>query len=183
MEHLEVVTRDVRLRADYDEPYLEWLFRELDMIGCWGPLWPDGVGGAARAEVVSRGGVVDGWYVCQLRIGGFCRVLQFAATARGAEVVFAQLAHRARERGAAGLYGRLEPRLAVPVTARSLAIRPSEVACWCTHAKGGVVHGGSSRRCALDPPGWRVVVRPTNSLPEPCSTSPATALTARRARA
>ena len=127
VEHLAATTGDVRLRADYDEPYLEWLFRELDMIGSWGPLWPGGVRrGVLWAELVSRGGVVDGWYVCQLRVGGFCRVLQFAATARGAEVVFAQLAHRARERGAAGLYGRLEPKLAVPVTARGLAIRPSD---------------------------------------------------------
>jgi hypothetical protein len=127
MEHVAVVTKDVRLHADYDEEYLEWLFNELDTIGLWGPLWPDGVRrGRLWTELVSRGGTVDGWYVCQLRAGGFCRVLQFAATARGADVVFAQLAYRARERGAAGLYGRLEPKLLVPVTARGLAIRASE---------------------------------------------------------
>jgi hypothetical protein len=127
LEHLAAVTGDVRLRADYDERYLDWLFGELDTIGSWAPLWPDGVRrGRLWAELVSRGGAVDGWYVCQLRAGGLCRVLQFAATARGAESVFAHLAHRARERGAAGLYGRLEPKLLAPVTARRLAIRPSD---------------------------------------------------------
>jgi hypothetical protein len=127
VDHLGAVTGDIRLHADYDADYLSWLFRELDEIGMWGPLWPGGVRrGPLWAELVRRGDAVEGWYVCQLRVGGFCRVLQFATALRAADAVFAQLAYRARARGAAGLYGRLEPRLVAPVTSAGAVLRPSD---------------------------------------------------------
>jgi hypothetical protein len=126
LEHHSVVAKTVRLYADYDTAYLDWLFREIAEIASWGPLWPSRVGcGRLWAESVHSGGNVVGWYVCQVRRGGLCRVLQFAATPRGADVVYAQLAHSARALGAAGLYGRIEPRLFVPVTEGPGLIVPS----------------------------------------------------------
>ncbi len=59
---------------------------------------------------------IAGWYVCQLHPGGFCRVLQFAAPEKKAGIVLGRLRHGALERGAAGIYGRLEPRLVGPLS-------------------------------------------------------------------
>ena len=127
VEHAESVAAPARLRTAYDAGYVTWLFEELRRVEARGTLWADGVPrGPFWAELVSSGGRVDGWYVCHLRRGGFCRVLQFASTARGADTVFAQLSFRARELRAAALYGRLEPRLVGPVTAGRCLIRPSD---------------------------------------------------------
>ncbi len=132
IEHLAEVAASMRLHPDYDRPYLEWLFRELDEVAARGPLWSAGEGrrivrrGPLWAELIREDGHVAGWYVCHLRRGGFCRILQFAATGRGAETVFGQLAYRARERGAAGLYGRMEPWLFAPVSTSGAHIRIHE---------------------------------------------------------
>jgi hypothetical protein len=75
---------------------------------------------------VKKDGIVQGWYVCHLRRGGFCRVLQLVATSRGAEPVFDGLVYRARERGASGIYGRLEPQLFSAVSNRRSFIRVHE---------------------------------------------------------
>jgi hypothetical protein len=51
------------------------------------------------------------------------RLLQLAAADRDAGLVLEQLAHRARAEGAAGLYGRIEPRLFAPLSERPCLIR------------------------------------------------------------
>lgn len=125
LEHLPTVAGSVRLRAHYDRPYLEWLFEQADDITRWGPVQPRLVlRGPLWAELVRRNGRVQGWYVCHLRRGGLCRLLQLAATDQGADTVFDQLVYRARQLGAAGLYGRLEPRLFAPVSRHRCLIRP-----------------------------------------------------------
>jgi hypothetical protein len=124
LEHLPDVTGSVRLRADYDRPYLEWLFDRVEDVTRWGPVQPRLVPrGPLWAELVRKDGRVQGWFVCQLRKGGFCRLLQLAATDHGADVVFDQLVYRARQRGAAGLYGRMEPHLVGPVSRNRCLLR------------------------------------------------------------
>lgn len=132
LRHLPTITASLRLHADYDRPYLDWLFGELQQVAARGPLWTGGDGrrvvrrGDLWAELVSENDRVAGWYVCHLRPGGFCRVLQFAATRSGSETVFGQLAYRARELGGAGLYGRIEPMLFGPLSTRRGLIRVHE---------------------------------------------------------
>jgi hypothetical protein len=110
LEHLPTVTKSLRLVPDYDLPYLDWLFGELDAVAQRGPPWAGAMRrGPLWAELVSRADEPRGWYVCHLRPGGFCRLLQFAARSDEAEFVYDQLVARARQQGAAGLYGRVEP--------------------------------------------------------------------------
>ena len=124
LEHLPTITADMRLCPDYDQPYLNWLFEQLEDTSRWGPVHPGLVRRGNRwAELVKSNGNILGWYVCQLRRDGFCRLLQFAATKRAAETVFDQLAYRARELGSVGLYGRIEPRLVGPLSTRRCLIR------------------------------------------------------------
>lgn len=132
LQSLSAVTSSLRLYADYDRVYLDWLFDELRDVAARGPLWAAGEGrrtvrrGDLWAELVTEEGRVAGWYVCHLRRGGFCRVIQFAATRSGAETVFGQLAYRARLHGAAGIYGRVEPMLFAPLSMRRAVIRVHE---------------------------------------------------------
>ena len=117
LEQLPAVAGDVRLVPDYDAGYLTWLFEALDDSARREPLWPDRVErGRLWAELVRTSGGVAGWYVCQLQRGGFCRVLQLAAPEKNAAIVLAQLRRGALANGAAGIYGRLEPRLVGPLS-------------------------------------------------------------------
>ena len=158
LEHLPTVTASARLRSDYDLQYLEWLFEELDDISRWGPVQPRLVRRGPRwAELVKRNGQVLGWYVCQLRRGGFCRLLQFAATEQGAETVFDQLAYRARELGAAGLYGRIEPRLVGPLSTRGCLIRFGDGRLLVHSTREEIVHAilsGNALLTRLDGEWW-----------------------------
>ena len=127
VEHVAGVTSSLRFRADYDEPYLTWLFEELARVAQRGTLWADGVPrGRLWAELVRTNDTVLGWYVCHLREAGFCRVLQFASAPRTSDAVFAQLSSRAQALGAAALYGRLEPLLVAPAVNAPSSIRPSD---------------------------------------------------------
>jgi len=117
LEQLPSVTAGIRVVPDYDSGYLTWLFEALDDSARREPLWPERVErGGLWAELVRTSSGVAGWYVCQLHKGGFCRVLQFAAPERKAAVVLDRLRRGALEMGAAGIYGRLEPRLVGPLS-------------------------------------------------------------------
>jgi hypothetical protein len=110
LEHLPTVTQSLRLVPDYDNVYLDWLFHELASVTDRGSLWAHGIRrGPLWAELVTSGGEARGWYVCHLRSGGLCRVLQFATRTGEGEFVYDALASRAREEGAAALFGRAEP--------------------------------------------------------------------------
>jgi hypothetical protein len=118
LEQLPEVAEGLRLVPDYDVEYLTWLFEELGRVGNE-RVFPDRVArGPLVAELVTRDGQVVGWYVTQLRRGGLCRVLQLAAQPRSAGAVLDRLTRRAGELGAAGIYGRLEPRLVGPLSER-----------------------------------------------------------------
>ena len=124
VEQLPSLAADVRLAPEYDVGYLTWLFEALDNSARREPLWPRRVErGRLWAELVRSRGVVAGWYVCQLRQGGFCRVLQFASSEKKAGIVLGRLRHGALEHGAAGIYGRLEPRLVGPLSEQRTLLR------------------------------------------------------------
>jgi hypothetical protein len=110
VEHLAAVAGSCSLVADYDVPYLEWLFGHLRALDRRRLPWLGGVErGALVAELVTRRGRVLGWYVCYLRPSGLCRVLQIAAPKRGIPHVVRHLLARASHLGAIGVVGRLEP--------------------------------------------------------------------------
>jgi hypothetical protein len=124
LEHIETVTRSLRLAPDYDREYLDWLFAELASVTARGSLWAHGIRrGPLWAELVSSGGEVRGWYVCHLRPGGLCRVLQFAARKGESELVYDALARRARDEGAAALFGRVEPSLMEAIASHRTFLR------------------------------------------------------------
>jgi Acetyltransferase (GNAT) domain len=124
LEHLPTVTKRLRLVPDYDLSYLDWLFRELAEVTQRGSLWEGGIRrGPVWAELVSRVDEPRGWYVCHLRPGGFCRLLQFAARREEAELVYDQLVERARQQGAAALYGRVEPSILEAIASHRTLIR------------------------------------------------------------
>jgi len=110
IEHLPAVGDRVRLRLDYDEPYLDWVFTELEHA--------TGLGRPVARLVRAHGGRVLGWYVYYLLPHGSARVLQIAAPQRAVGRVLDHLLHEAWIGGAAAVQGRLEPRLLEPVTSR-----------------------------------------------------------------
>jgi hypothetical protein len=120
------VTGGLRLVPDYDVDYLTWLFGELERVGVE-RVFPDRIPrGGLVAELVTCDREVIGWYVCHLRRHGLCRVLQLAAGPRSVGAVLDRLAVRAAELYAAGIYGRLEPRLVGPLSERSTHLRFSK---------------------------------------------------------
>ena len=128
LEHLPALVSSLRLYPDYDRGYLEWLFGELAVVRTrWGPL----VAGKFRrgglaGSLVRRNGRVLGWYVYYLEPGGPSRVLQIVAGETDGEVVLHHLLHDASTKGAAAVYGRLEPRLFGALSARRPMLRFSE---------------------------------------------------------
>ena len=124
--HLPQVTSGLRLVPDYDADYLTWLFEELERVGVE-RVFPDRIPrGGLVAELVTRDREVIGWYVCHLRPHGLCRVLQVAARPRSVGAILDRLALRAAELYAAGIYGRLEPRLVGPLSERPTHLRFSK---------------------------------------------------------
>jgi hypothetical protein len=98
--HLPTVTRDMRLRPDYDQPYLEHLLAQVE--ASTGPV---------VRRIVHRGGRPIGCYVYARKPGGLIRVLHLAALAAETDAVVGELIERARADGATVLTGRAEPHL------------------------------------------------------------------------
>ncbi|MGH8908574.1 MAG: hypothetical protein ACRD0K_19270 [Egibacteraceae bacterium] len=110
LEHLPTVTRRARVRPDYDEAFLTWIFQEMGR--------PDGEGDLVRHLVCDQSGRVLGWYVAYLRAGGTGEVQQIAAACRDVEAVVEHLFYQAQRSGAAALRGQLVPLVAEPVWRR-----------------------------------------------------------------
>jgi len=123
LEHLPEMAEGLRLVPDYDVDYLTWLFAELDRVGDEQVFRDRVARGPLVAELVTQNRRVIGWYVSHVKPRGLCRVLQVAAQPRHAQAVLDRLAHRAEELGAAGVYGRLEPRLVGPLSERRILLR------------------------------------------------------------
>jgi len=157
IEYLPVIT-EARLHVNYDLAYLEWVFGELAKIDRSGLPWLRGTRGPLWAELVRTDGRVVGWYVCYLRPGGICRLLQLAASEHSAEIVLGQLFHRAWKRGAAGVHGRLEPRLLAPLVNDFCLIRPG--GRFLVHSRQeaitNAIVGGDALLTRLDGEWWSV---------------------------
>jgi hypothetical protein len=142
LEHLPDIAGSRRLLPDYDLGYLSWLFGELDRLQQWGSLWPHGVRrGPLFAQLVRRNGRVEGWFVCNLRRGGVCRVVQIAAREGSGAAVLDTLIHEAERRGAAGIYGRIEPHLVGYLSERRCLVRFGGGRMVVHAAKGEIVDG------------------------------------------
>jgi len=116
VEHLPQIAGRLRLQPAYDAPYVDWLLGELGRLQELGPVVSgQPPRGAPVARLVLDESRVLGWYVYYLRPGGACRVLQVAARAADVGAVLDHLFDDARSRGAAAVYGRIEPRLLEPL--------------------------------------------------------------------
>jgi hypothetical protein len=100
VENLDELTRDLRLRVDYDEEYLDQLFALIEVTS-----------GGLVCRLVSRDAVAIGWYAYLCRPGGASRVLHICGPDAEIDAVLAELVQHARGRGTAVLTGRFEPHL------------------------------------------------------------------------
>ena len=106
------------LRPDYDEPFLEWLFREMAAV-------------EARGELVLRlvrdsSGAFLGWYVFYSRPGGISQAIQVGAAPASAGTVLDHLFQDAAARGSAAIEGRSDAPLLPALTARRCLFGRSE---------------------------------------------------------
>jgi hypothetical protein len=124
VEYLPLVADRVRLHVAYDQPYLEWLWRELAEVSTRGTL-------IARLIREPDGERALGWYVYFLQPGGTAQVLQIAAADRAVGLVIDHLLHHAWAGGAAAVQGRVEPRLLQWLAQRR---------CLMTYAGESLVH-------------------------------------------
>ena len=114
IEELPSIAGPLRLRPEYDERFLDWLFRELGDVRSRGNF---------HAVLVRRSdGRILGWFVCFIRPTGLGTVLQVVARDDDVGAVIDHLFHHAREAGAHGLIGRLEPGLVSPLANRGCAL-------------------------------------------------------------
>jgi hypothetical protein len=100
VEQLPEMTRGIRLRVDYDERFLDFLFRELESHF-----------GRLTKRLVRRGNRPIGWYAYVSRPGGVHRVLHLLGSDRDMDTVLDDLVARAREEEGAVITGRHEPHL------------------------------------------------------------------------
>jgi hypothetical protein len=114
IEYQPEVLGDARLWVDYDEPFLEWLFREMAAVRTRGTL---------RRRLLRRNGEPLGWYVAYLKPRGLSQVMEVAAIKRELDVVLDCLFSDAWRCGAAALEGRLEPALYEPLSSRRCLVR------------------------------------------------------------
>jgi len=107
VEHLPELTRGIRLRANYDEQFLDHLFGHVESL----------LGGLVR-RLVRRGGRPVGWYAYIDQPSGVGRVLHLAAGERDVDAVLGELLLHAREQKSAVISGRIEPHLLTPLRRR-----------------------------------------------------------------
>jgi len=148
LEHLPAVAGRVRLRLDYDECYLRWLFAELARL--------TGLGTPVARIVRDAGGRVVGWYVYLLLRRGSARVLQLATSDRDAGLVLDHLLHDAWSRGAAAVQGRLEARLLEPLSRRrcAMAYRGGSLAHFRDDEIRAAITSGDALLTRLDSEWW-----------------------------
>ncbi len=108
--NLPPAVAETRLYPDYDQGFLEWLFRELEAS--------ESRGTPASFLIRDRRGVALGWYIYYLRPGGISQVLQIAAKERDIGDVIDHLIHHASTNGSTALQGRAEPTLVEALSRR-----------------------------------------------------------------
>jgi hypothetical protein len=133
VEAMPKVTRRLTLYPNYDEQYLEWLFRELARVKRRGQLIAHLVLDSASRPL--------GWYVYYLRPAWRSEVLQLVADERSAGRVLDHLLFHAYKHGSAAVRGRLEPGLVETVVNRK---------CLLMHRGGALAHSRDQELlCAL----------------------------------
>jgi hypothetical protein len=100
VEHLPTLSREMRLRVDHDQEFLEYQLKLIERS--WGGL---------VSRIVRRGGNPIGCYIYARRPGGLSRVLHVSALAAEMDAVLGELIAHARADGTAVLTGRAEPHL------------------------------------------------------------------------
>jgi len=95
---------------DYDEPFLEWLFGEMEAVKARGEL--------VRRLLRDSFGTVVGWYVFYSWPGGVSQAIQVGGAPASAGLVLDHLFQDAAERGCAAIQGRLEAPLLPALRAR-----------------------------------------------------------------
>jgi hypothetical protein len=103
------VLRDARLRVDYDETFLEWLFREMAAVRTRGTL---------VRRLLRRGDRLLGWYVAYLKPAGVSQVMDLKATRGQLGTVLDYLFADAWDSGTDAVEGRLEAALYEPLSNR-----------------------------------------------------------------
>jgi hypothetical protein len=111
------VLRNARLWVNYDEPFLEWLFREMAAVRTRGLL---------VRRLLRREDRLLGWYVAYLKPGGVSQVMDLKATRGQIGTVLDCLFADAWDSGADAVEGRLEPALYEPLGTRRSLLRHGE---------------------------------------------------------
>jgi hypothetical protein len=121
LHHQRDVLGDARLRVDYDEPFVEWLFREMSAVRTRGAL---------VRQLLRRDDRVLGWYIAYFKPRGLSHVVDVKATRGHLETVLDCLFADAWQSGVGALEGRLEHRLYEPLSRRSCLLRYGERALY-----------------------------------------------------
>jgi hypothetical protein len=116
------VLGNARLRVTYDEPFLEWLFREMAAVRTRGTL---------VRRLLRREDRLLGWYVAYLTRGGVSRVMDLKASSGELGTVLDYLFADAWDSGADAVEGRLEPALYEPLSSRG---------CWLHYGSRALFH-------------------------------------------
>jgi hypothetical protein len=116
LECLPSVSDRLRMRPDYDEKFLSWLFHEMTEVRSRGEL--------VKRLVHDRSGRALGWYVTYLQPRGVSHVMQLGAKDRDVEAVIDHLFYDAQQSRVAFLTGQLEPQLFEPLTRRRCLLHP-----------------------------------------------------------
>lgn len=114
IEHEPAILDGALLRVDYDEAFVEWLFREASAVRTRGAL---------TRSLVRREDRVIGWYIAYLKPRGLSQVLEVKATRGELGTVLDRLFADAWSSGAAALEGRMEPPLYEPLSRRRCLLR------------------------------------------------------------
>ena len=100
VEHLPALTRNLRLRLDYDQAHLEAVFAQVE--SALGPV---------VSRLVRRRGNPIGWYAYVRQRHGMSRVLHLCALEAETDAVVAELVEHATASRTTVLTGRTEPQL------------------------------------------------------------------------
>jgi hypothetical protein len=147
VDHQLDVVGNARIRVDYDEPFVEWLFREMPAVRTHGTL---------VRRLVRRDDRLLGWYIAYFKPRGLSRVIDLKATRGNLETVLDCLFADAWESGVGALEGRLDDPLYEPLARRRCVLRPGERALY--HARDSEVLAaislGGSALSRLDGEWW-----------------------------
>jgi hypothetical protein len=100
VEQLDPIGAGIRLRADFDQAYLEHLFKQVESRF-----------GTLGSRVVRREGRAVGWYAYVPLSGAVIRVLHLLVGEKDADAVLSELLAHTRAQRAAVVSGRVEPHL------------------------------------------------------------------------